>query len=61
MKKSATLKNKKLRLHRETLRALGERDLAGVAAGATTNYGSAEYGSCGYCGGSHYPYHCQIP
>ena len=62
MKKSATLKNKKLRLHRETLCALGERDLAALAAGATGACESREYGTC-VCG-THYSgggLHCYIP
>jgi hypothetical protein len=41
MKKDALKKNLKLQLHRETLRALEDPQLLGVAAGATV-------GSCPY-------------
>ncbi len=35
MKKKATLKNKKLKLNRETLRALKQQDLVGIAGGVS--------------------------
>ena len=58
MKKNATLQNKKLQLHRETLRALEPRDLAALAAGATV-YESREYGTCYHYSGA--LTHCNIP